>query len=185
MNEITTQAHATGAPGTLAEQVTQIQLDAWENEMPALERCIKESIRLVFAIIALRRNIEDPVTIDGKRINTGDFLAYFIHDTHLNDDIYPDAEKWNPDRWIDDQGVNSKKLAYPFLGWGVARFPCTGMRMAKVEMKTIVVCLVSRAVFLGRRRTHGSVLRSRARCLRPSSSSLWTRRATLSPRTRP
>lgn len=136
LNELTQAADATGFSGTLPERLTHVPLEAWEGDMPVFDRVIKETIRVVFAILALRRNINDTITIDGKKVNSsnrqilagfgecdsqiskGEFLAYPIHDVHLNENIYPEAEKWNPDRWNEERKGST---TWPFLGWGVGR----------------------------------------------------------------
>jgi len=67
--ELTRVADTTGFDGTLAERLTHVPLDMWEGEMPVLEVTIKETIRVVFAILALRRNVNDTLTIDGKKVS--------------------------------------------------------------------------------------------------------------------
>ena len=37
--------------------------------MPVFDAIIKETIRVVFAILALRRNINDTIAVDGKKVN--------------------------------------------------------------------------------------------------------------------
>lgn len=50
------------------------------------------------------------------QISKGEFLAYSIHDVHLNESLYPKPEKWNPDRWNE---APKESTTWPFLGWGV------------------------------------------------------------------
>ncbi|KAK7460591.1 hypothetical protein VKT23_009312 [Stygiomarasmius scandens] len=140
LDELRAAANEVGGTGPLSERIQHLSIDAWENDMPVLERVSRETIRLVFAILALRRNVENDLYIDGTLIRRGEFLAYPIHDAHLNPNIFPDPETWNPDRWLDGK---DKEFTYAFLGWGVSRFPCTGMRIAKIEMKVIVGVVIS------------------------------------------
>lgn len=69
LKELTRAADATGFSGTLAERLEHVPLEVWEGEMPVFDAIIKETIRVVFAILALRRNINDTITVDGKKVN--------------------------------------------------------------------------------------------------------------------
>jgi cytochrome P450 len=53
-----------------------------------------------------------------SQISQGDFLAYPIHDVHLDEGLYPEPEKWNPNRW---QENGKESTTWPFLGWGVGK----------------------------------------------------------------
>lgn len=69
LDELRAAAAETGASGSLSEQIQHLTVDQWENDLPALERVSKETIRLVFAILALRRNVEEDVAIDGTAVS--------------------------------------------------------------------------------------------------------------------
>ena len=58
---------------------------------------------------------------------------YSIADAHLNPKYYPESHKYNPSRWLQPNPVPG--VVYPFLGSGAGRHPCTGMKVAKLEMK--------------------------------------------------
>jgi cytochrome P450 len=121
---------------TLSEKLGAVPISAWEDELPISEACIRESQRIAFAQVALRRNVREDIKIGEKVVRRGDFLAYSPADIHLNPKHYPEPYKYDPGRWLRPDPVPD--TAYPFLGWGVGRHPCTGIKAAKVEMKLIL-----------------------------------------------
>ncbi|KAG8743136.1 hypothetical protein FRC10_000353 [Ceratobasidium sp. 414] len=95
-----------------AERFSDIPPEAWEGEMPVLEDCLRETIRLVASGALLRRVIKGDVDLAGKTIPNG----------------------YNPGRFAEGQ---DKSQYHAFLGWGVGRHPCLGRRFAQYEIKAI------------------------------------------------
>ena len=128
--------------GTLYDKLGAIPVSAWEDELPILDACIRESQRISISGVALRRNLRGEMKIGEQVVKPGDFLAYALGDVHLNPEIYPEPYKYDPDRWLRPDPVPN--VAYPFLGWGAGRHPCTGMKAAKLEMKLILAFFLMR-----------------------------------------
>ena len=130
---------------TLAEKLGAVSVTAWEDELPILEACIRESQRLSITILALRRNLGGDMKICGRVVRRGDFLLYSLGDAHFNPNYYPDPYKYDPGRWL--RPDPPPDTPYPYLGWGVSRHPCTGMKVAKLEMKLILAMFLMRYDF--------------------------------------
>ena len=130
---------------TLSEKLGALPISAWEDEFPVFDACIRESQRMVFAHVALRRNVYEDITIGEKVVKRGDFLAYSPADVHLNPKYYPEPHKYDPGRWLRPDPVVD--TIYPFLGWGAGRHPCTGMKVAKVELKLILAMFLTKYEF--------------------------------------
>lgn len=96
-------------------------------------------------MVPLRRNLGEEIDIDGQVVKPGDFLAYSMSDAHLNAEYYPDPYKYDPGRWLRPDPVPN--AAYPFLGWGAGRHACSGVRVAKLEMKLVLVMFLIRYDF--------------------------------------
>lgn len=127
---------------TVYEKLAAIPVSAWEDELPTLDACSRESLRIVFSGVALRRNLGEEVNINGQVVERGDFVAYGLADVHLNPEYYPEPYKYDPGRWLRPDPVQNRP--YPFLGWGAGRHPCTGMKVAKLEMKLILAIFLTR-----------------------------------------
>ena len=134
--------HPSDSPNaTLYEKLGAIPFSAWEDELPILEACTRESQRISFSSIALRRNVREEFKIGGQVVRRGDFLVYSVADAHLNPKYYPEPYKYDPGRWLRPDPVPN--VTYPYLGWGAGRHPCTGMKVAKLEMKLILAMLLT------------------------------------------
>ena len=129
----------------LYEKLGDIPISVWEDELPTLEACVRESHRIAGAGVALRRNLREDIKIGGRVVKRGDFLAYPFGEVHLNPEYYPEPYKYDPGRWLRPDPVPN--APYPFLGWGAGRHPCTGMKVAKLEMKLALVTLLTRYEF--------------------------------------
>ena len=120
---------------SLHEKLGAIPVSAWEDELPILEACTRESQRIAISGVALRRNLREEIKIGGRVVEQGDFLAYSFGDVHLNSEYYSEPYKYDPGRWLRPDPVPD--AAYTFLSWGAGRHPCIGMKVAKLEMKFI------------------------------------------------
>ena len=130
---------------TLSEKLSAIPVSAWEDELPILEACTRESQRLTLSGTTLRRNLRKDFKIGEQVVKRGDFLAYTVADVHLNPGYYPDPYKYDPGRWLRPDPVPDSM--YTFLGWGAGRHPCTGMKVAKLEMKLVSAVFLARYEF--------------------------------------
>ena len=112
--------------GPLRFQLDHVPREAWENEFPLVEMCLRDSIRLNALGTAFRRNVSGqpvPTGNGDEVIPPGAFVAYAVGDVHQDPEVYPHPQVWNPARYLPDQAEGNKAM-YPFLGWGVARHPC-------------------------------------------------------------
>ena len=127
---------------TVYDKLATIPFSAWEDELPMMDACSKESQRLSFTGAALRRNVREDIKIGGRSVKRGDFLTYPISEVHLSSEFYPDPYKYDPGRWVRPDPVSDS--IYPYLGWGAGRHPCPGMKIAKLEMKLIMAMFLMR-----------------------------------------
>ncbi|KAF7974030.1 hypothetical protein HWV62_13553 [Athelia sp. TMB] len=124
----------------LHQRLSAIPISAWEDEMPVLELITRETLRLVNNGTMLRRNVLEDIEVSGKIIPRGAFMAYQMGDVHLNGEYYPDPLKWDPARFMSG---NAQSEA-PYIGWGTGRHPCTGIKVAKFEVKMILALMLTR-----------------------------------------
>ncbi|KDR74057.1 hypothetical protein GALMADRAFT_141795 [Galerina marginata CBS 339.88] len=126
----------------LYKRLATIPVPAWEDELPVLDSVLRETIRLILTATALRRNVSQELTISDGLINKGDFVAYSIADAHLNPEIYTQPHEFDPARFGPGR-EEDKKGTFSYLGWGAGRHPCSGVRVAKLEMKAIMAIMLA------------------------------------------
>lgn len=108
--------------------------------MPVLELIVRETMRISFIATLLRRNVVEDLEVSGKNVQRGAFLAYPVADVHHNPEYYPNPGTFDPSRFSSE----SEQSGQPFLGWGTGRHPCTGMKVAKLEVKLILALMLTR-----------------------------------------
>jgi len=134
--------HDPASSATVYEKLISVHVSAWEDELPILDACIRESHRIALSGFLVRRNAGDDINIGGGVVKRGNFLVYHLGDVHLNPEYYPEPSKYDPGRWLQPDPVS--KVVHPFLGWGAGRHPCSGMKVAKLEMKWIIAMFLMR-----------------------------------------
>lgn len=78
---------------TTAERLSAVPILAWDDELPTLELCIRETLRLVESGCTFRRTLGYDVMFDGKRIEPGTYVAFLQTSAHLDPNIFPEPEK--------------------------------------------------------------------------------------------
>ncbi|KDR79795.1 hypothetical protein GALMADRAFT_136397 [Galerina marginata CBS 339.88] len=126
----------------LHKRLATIPLNAWEDELPTLDLVIRETLRLTLTGSAIRRNLHQNVKVeDDIVVKTGEFMTYQLADVHLNPSIYPEPLKFDPERYLEGR-EEDRKETFAYLGWGVGRHPCAGMKIAKLEVKLALALIL-------------------------------------------
>lgn len=136
--------HRASPEQTVAQIFAALTVDEWEAEFPSIDLVLRECIRLQLVGTAFRRNVSDHDVVISKATNEiipkDAFAMYLIDDVHMNPAIYPDPERFDPGRF--ERGED-KKAEFSYVGWGMGRHPCLGMRFAKLEMMIIGAIFVA------------------------------------------
>ncbi|KAL3278887.1 hypothetical protein HHI36_016407 [Cryptolaemus montrouzieri] len=111
------------------------------QELRYLERCIKESLRLYPSVPLINRRVSSDVeTKSGRVIPKGCNVVFQIYDTHRDEKIYPEPEKFDPDRFLLENTMNRHPYAY--IPFSAGPRNCIGQKFAMMEMK----CLLSEII---------------------------------------
>ncbi|KAG8873277.1 hypothetical protein FRB98_009102 [Tulasnella sp. 332] len=118
---------------SLAKQLLSVPLKAWETELPLMDLCVKETIRLHFQLpMMLRRNISgEDIEIPGdKEVIPKDAIIFFYPPAIMEDaTVYSNPGVWDPSRFLVTRSEDKNKFGpHTFIGWGSGRHPCRGMR---------------------------------------------------------
>jgi len=113
-------------------------------ELPYLEACVKEAMRLYPApFIPIQRRAPAPggATIDGYHVPAGTIVDTNLYVAHRNQDVFgADAGEYNPDRWLAGGGGGGgpgdeerrRLMQQTFCGWGGRSRPCPGQHLAEL-----------------------------------------------------
>jgi cytochrome P450 len=120
------------------------ELERLEKELSSngdeyLDAVIKETLRLRPVIALVLRKLIEPMEIGGRVLPAGVSVAPSIHLVHRNPEIYPEPERFRPERFLERPPGTYTWI--PF-GGGVRR--CLGASFAELEMAVVLRELVSR-----------------------------------------
>ncbi|BAY22730.1 cytochrome P450 [Calothrix sp. NIES-2100] len=122
------------------------ELDSFHNadlneitRLPYLNAVCQETLRIYpIAMITIPRIVKSPIEIMGHKFAPGTMLLGCIYLIHHRPDLYPQPDKFQPERFLEKQYSFSEYL--PF-GGGNRR--CLGMAFALFEMKLVLATVLS------------------------------------------
>ncbi|MDB9311146.1 cytochrome P450 [Aphanizomenon sp. CS-733/32] len=103
-------------------------------KLPYLTAVCNETLRIYpIAMLTFPRKVKTPISLDGYQLEPGTVIMGSIYLTHRREDIYPQPEKFNPERFLEKQFS-----PYEFLPFGGGARRCIGLAFAQMEMKLIL-----------------------------------------------
>jgi len=127
-------------------------LDELEGElhgdMPSLEQLgrlhlldnvVKETLRLLTPSTVIGRKTTALCNIGGYTVPAGTPVMLSPYITHRNPELYPDPQRFRPERW-----ANLTPSAYQYLPFGAGTHMCLGASFAMMELKLVLAAVVQR-----------------------------------------
>lgn len=104
--------------------------------------CIMETIRWHPAVPLGTGRIltEDVTTNDGLLIPKGSYVTPSTYSIHHDDSVWPDADRFMPERWRDQSNFHPAA----FMGFGLGPRNCVGSKMAVHELKLMIQAIIMR-----------------------------------------
>jgi len=110
------------------------EIHAGEHEF--CDAVVKETLRLRPVLSLVGRRLKAPMQIDGVLLPAGVTVAPSIYLMHRRAEIYPDPERFRPERFLEQRAGTYTWI--PF-GGGVRR--CLGAAFAEYEMRIVLSTL--------------------------------------------
>ena len=85
-------------------------------------------------LFAIPRAVKRPIEIGGFTYRPPAHLLACIYLVHHDPDVYPDPERFRPERFL----LEGQPSPYTWLPWGGGRKRCPGSHLAMLEMKTVL-----------------------------------------------
>ncbi|HEY9297086.1 MAG TPA: cytochrome P450, partial [Phormidium sp.] len=109
-------------------------------KLPYLNAVYCETLRIYpVAMLTFPRVVKEPLTLGGYNLKPNTVLMGSIYLTHRREDLYPEAEKFKPERFLERQ-----YSPYEFLPFGAGARRCIGLAFAQFEMKMVLAKILSR-----------------------------------------
>ena len=107
-------------------------------KLPYLNAVVSETLRLNPVVAFVGRQLKEPFELMGYQFEAGTSLFPSIYLTHQREDIYPEPEKFKPERFLERQFS-----PYEFLPFGGGNRRCLGYAFALFEMKLVLATILS------------------------------------------
>lgn len=114
------------------------------NDLPNLEftnRVVTEALRLYPPAWILTRLISADTELAGKTLPAGTTLIYSPYLIHHRADLYPEPDRFDPDRWLPEHSAHRPRNAYIPFGAGVRR--CLGEAFSMAEATLILASIAA------------------------------------------
>lgn len=109
------------------------------NDSPLLDAVIKESMRLLPSVPFTIRIANGPAYLGGLLLRQGDRVVCSPYITHHLPDLFPEPEKFHPQRWFE-----SKPGPYEYLPFGAGPRLCIGSAFAMTEIKITLAMILQK-----------------------------------------
>ncbi|XP_046382837.1 cytochrome P450 4C1-like isoform X2 [Ischnura elegans] len=110
------------------------------TDMPYLERCIKESLRLYPSVPVISRKLSEDLQMGGYLIPADTIIHIHVSNIHRNPSIYSNPDSFDPDRFL-PEAVNTRH-PYAYIPFSAGPRNCIGQRFAMLEVKAVVSAIL-------------------------------------------
>lgn len=117
----------------------KMTMSALQN-LPYLERCIKESLRLFPSVPFISRKPETDLKLSNYTIPANTTVHLHIVDVHRDPQFWPEPEVYNPDRFLPENCQG--RHPYCYIPFSAGPRNCIGQRFAMFELKAVVGSLL-------------------------------------------
>ena len=109
------------------------------SRLPYLNAVCSETLRIYpVGMLTFPRITREPVSLQGYDIPAETVVVGCIYLTHHREDLYPEPDLFKPERFLERQFS-----PYEYLPFGGGSRRCIGMALAQLEMKLVIVELLS------------------------------------------
>jgi cytochrome P450 len=112
------------------------------GELVELEMVLEETLRKYPPAWVGPRRSREPFEFEGVRVPGGAYVNYSSWASHHLPDVFPEPERFRPERFAADARAAIPKGAYIPFGGGSRT--CIGMRFGQLEVRTIATAILSR-----------------------------------------
>jgi len=110
-----------------------INYDDVMDSMPFAEACARESIRRDPPLVMLMRKVMTDHKVGNYVVPAGDIIACSPLLSHQDEEYFPDARAWKPDREV---------KPWSFVGFGAGVHKCMGEKFGLLQVKTILFTIL-------------------------------------------
>jgi sterol 14-demethylase len=116
------------------------------REIPVLERCLKESLRMHPPLVLLmRRVVGTPYRYKDIEVPVGEIVAVSPAVSNRMSEYFPEPERFDPNRYAGDR--NEDRQLFSWIPFGGGRHRCVGAAFAMMQLKAIFSIVLEKYEF--------------------------------------
>jgi cytochrome P450 len=137
MEKLVAEIDAADKAGQLSEPIKYKEAI---THIPYLSVVLKESMRLHPSVgLLLERHVPPQgATICGQHIPGGTVVGINAWVTHYDPSVYPEPEKFIPERWQDSDAEKLRVMEQSFFAFGAGSRTCIGQNISMMEMTKLI-----------------------------------------------
>ena len=116
------------------------------NEMTYLDMVIDETQRMYPAAVRLDRVCNEDYEFEGIKMKKGQLWIGAIYALHHDEELYPNPEKFDPERFNEENRKTRDNIS--LIPFGDGPRSCIAMRFAILEMKILMAVLLTKFKFV-------------------------------------
>ncbi|XP_066145364.1 cytochrome P450 302a1, mitochondrial-like [Euwallacea fornicatus] len=118
------------------------------KNMPYLQACMKESLRLNPPIPILNRVLGKDVVVHKYQIPKGTYMLIPVHLACLREEYFEDAKKFNPERWLSQEISPLAHQLQMFISMPFGRSPksCQSKELIQTQLGLLIVKILKRFI---------------------------------------
>lgn len=109
------------------------------SQLPLLDRVVKESMRVLPPVAYTERMGAQPFELGPYTLPKGAYVGFSAYMTHHLPELYPEPERFFPDRWL-----SIDPSPYEYLPFGAGNRMCLGAAFAMLEIKLLLAMILQR-----------------------------------------
>ncbi|XP_055606346.1 cytochrome P450 4d2-like [Uranotaenia lowii] len=111
------------------------------QDLKYLEMTIKEVLRIHPSVPVIGRKSAGDMVIDGQTIPAGIDVAVLILAMHNNPDVFPEPDRFDPERFNEEN--SAQRHPYAYIPFSAGARNCVGQKYALLEVKATLVKLLA------------------------------------------
>lgn len=104
------------------------------GEMKYLDAVVKEILRIYPSVPFIGREVVEDFMLGDVKVKKGTEVLVHIYGLHRIEDLYPEPEKFKPERFLSGES----RHPYAYVPFSAGLRNCIGQRFAKLEIKSVL-----------------------------------------------
>lgn len=110
------------------------------NKLELMDRVLRESMRIYPPVHFISRVLTEDINYKGLKLPKDRLVNIHIFDVHRDPEIFPDPEKFDPDRFLPENCATRNNFA--FIAFSAGMRNCIGQKFALLELKMMLLKVV-------------------------------------------